>query len=127
MSLVKIPLTIASDAMPVLLIAIGSAYGIHMLSKYNEDVRLGDTKIQGIKDALSEVGIPILLTGITTLIGFLAFLSSNLSLMREFGIFTAIGVMFAMLISVTFLPAVLSLLRVGKVKLNHKGVETQNP
>ena len=123
MSLVKIPLTIASDAMPVLLIAIGSAYGIHMLSKYNEDVRLGDTKIQGIKDALSEVGIPILLTGITTLIGFLAFLSSNLSLMREFGIFTAIGVMFAMLISVTFLPAVLSLLRVGKVKLNHKGVE----
>ncbi|MCK4353277.1 RND family transporter [candidate division WOR-3 bacterium] len=123
MSLMKIPLTIASDAIPILLIAIGSAYGIHMLSKYNEDVRLGDNKIQGIKDALSEVGTPILLAGITTLIGFLAFLSSNLSLIREFGIFTAIGVMFAMLISVTFLPAVLSLLRVGKVKLNHKGIE----
>ncbi len=123
MSLMKIPLTIASDAMPILLIAIGTAYGIHMLSKYNEDVRLGDNKIQGIKDALSEVGIPILLAGITTLIGFSAFLSSNLSLIREFGIFTAIGVMFATIISVTFLPAVLSLLRVGKVKLNHKGVE----
>ncbi|MCK4396912.1 MMPL family transporter [candidate division WOR-3 bacterium] len=123
MSLMKIPLTIASDAMPILLIAIGSAYGIHMLSKYNEDVQLGDNKIQGIKDALSEVGIPIFLAGITTLIGFLAFLSSNLSLIRELGIFTAIGVMFAMLISVTFLPAVLSLLKVGKVKLNHKGVE----
>ena len=123
MSLMKIPLTIAADAIPVLLIAIGSAYGIHMLSKYNEDVRLGDTRIQGIKDALSEVGIPIFLAGITTLIGFLAFLSSDLSLIRELGIFTAIGVMFAMLISVTFLPAVLSFLRVGKVKLNQKGVE----
>ncbi len=123
MSLMKIPLTIAADAIPVLLIAIGSAYGIHMLSKYNEDIRLGDNKIQGIKDALSEVGIPIFLAGITTLIGFLAFLSSDLSLIRELGIFTAIGVMFAMLISVTFLPAVLSLLKVGKVKLNHKGVE----
>ncbi len=123
MSLMKIPLTIAADVIPVLLVAIGSAYGIHMLSKYNEDVRLGDNKIQGIKDALSEVGIPIFLAGITTLIGFLAFLSSELSLIRELGIFTAIGVMFAMLISVTFLPAMLSLLRVGKVKLNHKGIE----
>ena len=123
MSLLKIPLTIASDAIPVLLIAIGSAYGIHMLSKYNEDVRRGDDKIQGIKDALSEVGIPIFLAGITTLIGFLAFLSSNLEPIREFGVFTAIGVMFSMIISVTFLPAVLSFLRVKKVKLTDKGIE----
>jgi predicted RND superfamily exporter protein len=123
MALMKVPLTVASDAVPVLLIAIGSAYGIHMLSKYNEDIQLGDNKIQGIKDALSEVGIPIFLAGITTLIGFLTFLFSDLSLIRETGIFAAVGVMFAMLISVTFLPAVLSFLRVGKVKLNHKGVE----
>ncbi len=123
MSLLKIPLTIASDAVPVLLIAIGSAYGIHMLSKYNEDISKGDDKIEGIKDALSEVGIPIILAGITTLIGFLAFLSSPLGLIKEFGLFTAVGVLFAMIISVTFLPAVLSLLKVRKIKLNHQGVE----
>ena len=125
MSLLKVPLTIASDGMPVLLVAIGSAYGIHMLSKYNEDVRLGDGKIQGIKDALSEVGIPILLAGITTLIGFLAFLSSNLNLIREFGVFTALGVAFAMIISVTFLPAVLSFLKVKRVKLSAKATEAE--
>jgi predicted RND superfamily exporter protein len=94
-----------------------------MLSKYNEDVRRGDDKIQGIKDALSEVGIPIFLAGITTLIGFLAFLSSNLEPIREFGVFTAIGVMFSMIISVTFLPAVLSFLKVKKVKLTDTGIE----
>ncbi|MCK5843715.1 MAG: MMPL family transporter, partial [Victivallales bacterium] len=121
MSILKIPLNIASDAIPVLLVAIGSAYGIHMLSKYNEDVRHGDTKIQGIKDALSEVGIPILLAGITTLIGFLAFLSSNLSPIREFGVLSAIGVMFAMIISVTFLPAVLSFLKVKRIKPSAEG------
>jgi len=116
MSILKIPLSIASDAIPVLLIAIGSAYGIHMLAKYNEDVLMGDGKIEGIKDALGEVGIPILLTGITTLIGFLAFLSSDLTLIREFGIFTAIGVAFAMIISITFLPAMLSFLKVKQTK-----------
>lgn len=125
MSLLKIPLTIASDAMPVMLVAVGSAYGIHMLSKYNEDVRPGDSKIQGIREALSEVGFPILLTGVTTLIGFLAFLSSNLSLIREFGVFTAMGVAFAMIISVTFLPAVLSHLKVRRTNRNTKKIENE--
>ncbi len=123
MSLLKIPLTIASDAMPVLLVAIGSAYGIHMLSKYNEDVHKEESKIQDIKDVLSEVGFPILLTGLTTLIGFLAFLSSNLSLIREFGVFTAMGVAFAMIISVTLLPAVLSFMKVKRTKRSTKKKE----
>jgi predicted RND superfamily exporter protein len=125
MSLLKIPLTIASDAMPVLLVAVGSAYGIHMLSKYNEDVHKEEGKIQDIKDALSEVGFPILLAGLTTLIGFLAFLSSNLSLIREFGIFTALGVGFAMIISMTFLPAVLSFMKVKRTKRSSKKKENE--
>jgi len=127
MSLLKIPLTIASDAIPVLLVAVGSAYGIHMLSKYNEVVRPGDSKIQGIKDALSEVGIAILLAGITTLIGFMTFLSSSLSLIREFGVFTAIGVAFAMIISVTFLPAFLSFTKVKKTNPGTKEMDNDWP
>ncbi len=113
-SLLKIPLTIASDAMPVLLVAAGSAYGIHMLSRYNEVMRPGDSRREGIKNALKGVGFPIFLSGLTTMIGFLTFLSSNLNLIREFGIFTALGIAFAMVISVTFLPAVLSYLKVKR-------------
>lgn len=122
-SLLKIPLTIASDAMPVLLVAVGSAYGIHMLSRYNEVVRPGDNKIQGIREALSEVGFPIFLAGVTTLIGFLTFLSSNLNPIREFGVFTALGVGFAMIISVTFLPAVLSHLKVKRTRRRSEKME----
>ncbi|MBL7075300.1 RND family transporter [candidate division KSB1 bacterium] len=123
MSLMNISLTMASQVVPVLLIAIGSAYGIHMVAKYNEDVRRGDTKIEGIKHALSEVGVPILLAGVTTLIGFLSFLSSDLNVIREFGASTALGVTVAMIMSVTFLPAVLSFLKVKKVKVDHRGIE----
>jgi predicted RND superfamily exporter protein len=125
MSLLKIPLTIVSNAFPILLIAVGSAYGIHMLSKYNENVHKEEGKIQDIKDALSEVGFPILLAGLTTLIGFLAFLTSKLSLIREFGIFTALGVGFAMIISMTFLPAVLSFMKVKRIKRGTKKIEKE--
>lgn len=122
MSVLRIPLTIMSNIMPVLLVALGSAYGIHMLSKYNEDARHGEGKFWGLREALSEVGIPILLAGVTTLIGFLTFLSSNLNLIREFGIFTALGVAFAMLLSITFLPAVLSFLKAAPSRPGRKAI-----
>lgn len=119
MSLLGIKLTLASDAMPILLLAIGSAYGIHFVNKYMEDIRKGDGKIEGIKDTISEIGMPIFLAGLTTAIGFLAFLTSNLTIIKEFGIFTAIGVFFAFIVSVTFLPALLALMPPPKKMDNH--------
>ena len=110
MSLFGVKLTLASNGMPILLLAIGSAYGIHLVNKYMEDIQKGDSKIESIKGTISEVGIPIFLAGLTTAIGFLAFLTSNLTVIKEFGIFTAIGVLFAFIVSVTFLPALLSIM-----------------
>jgi len=120
MSLSGIKLTLASDGMPILLLAIGSAYGIHLVNKYMEDIRKGDSKIESIKDTISEVGIPIFLAGLTTAIGFLAFLTSNLTVIKEFGIFAAIGVLFAFIVSVTFLPALLSIMPPPKKTNNQK-------
>jgi len=123
MSLFGIKLTIASDGMPILLIAIGSAYGIHLVNKYLEDIRKCDNKIEAIKDTISEVGVPIFLAGLTTSIGFLAFFVSNLTIIKEFGIFTAIGVMFAYLVAITFLPALLSFMPAPKIKAKKESLE----
>jgi len=112
MSMVGKPMTLISGIIPVILVAVGSAYGIHVVNKYYEDVRSESEKESGLKAMLSEVGVPVFLAGVTTLIGFLSLLSSNLSLIKEFGFFTACGVLFATLIAITFLPAVLSLLKV---------------
>ncbi len=68
---------------------------------------------------MSEVGVPILLTGVTTLVGFLSFIGSTLTAVTDFGIFTAFGVGIAMILSVTFLPATLSYMNAKeKVKSN---------
>jgi predicted RND superfamily exporter protein len=122
----NVQLSIISNIMPIILIAIGTAYSIHFISKYNEDVQSGADKISGIKEALSEVGVPILLTGITTLVGFLSFAGSSLTAVTDFGIFTAFGVGVAMLLSVTFVPAVLSFMKVKEknkqASKNQKGL-----
>lgn len=106
------PLSMISNAMPVVLIAIGSAYGIHFISKYYEDAQQDGNSREISKKALRDTLMPILLAGVTTLIGFLSFVGSYLTAITEFGIYMAIGTSFAIIISITFIPAVISFMKV---------------
>ncbi len=114
MGWLNVSLSLISNIMPVVLIAIGSAYGIHFVSKYEEDKLSNGSGMEITAKALSEVGLPIVLAGVTTLIGFLSFFGSYLTAITEFGVYTAIGVGFALTISITFLPAITSFLKVKK-------------
>ncbi|MCK4642232.1 RND family transporter [bacterium] len=115
MSILKIPITAISNIIPVILIAIGSAYSIHVISKFNEDVVTEEDRVKQSEKALSEISIPVLLAAVTTMVGFVAFaFGSYLTMIREFGIFSGLGVFFALVISITFVPSVLSLLPVKR-------------
>lgn len=117
MSIFKVPLTIISDAIPVLLLAIGSAYGIHMVNKLDESLRKGISS--GI--AFREVSISIILAGITTVAGFLSFtFGSYLTAIKEFGIFSCLGVMVALILSITLVPLLYSLLKVKKYSFTER-------
>ncbi len=117
MSLFRIPLTIISDAIPVLLLAIGSAYSIHMVSKFEESGKKG----LNFRESFKEVSISVILAGITTIAGFLSFIvGSYLTAIREFGLFSAIGVMISLLLSITLVPILLSLTKVKKHKFTEK-------
>ncbi len=111
MAILKVPLTIISNTIPVILMAVGSAYGIHVVNKFREDFGIVEPKERS-KVALSEIGIAVFLAGITTIAGFLSFVwGSYLIMIKEFGIFTSLGVLFALIISLTLIPSILSLLK----------------
>ncbi len=111
MSILGVPLTIISNSIPVILMAVGSAYGIHIVNKFREDVDIIDPK-ERAKVTITEVGKAVLLAGITTIAGFLSFVwGSYLIMIREFGIFTGVGVLFAMVVSLALIPSILSLLK----------------
>jgi predicted RND superfamily exporter protein len=110
MNWVGLELTIVTAAIPVLLIAIGSAYGIHLLSTYRETEAPDGDKLDHIRRSIAAIGLPIILTGVTTMVGFLAFLFSYLTMTREFGVFASLGVLLAMALSITLIPAILSYL-----------------
>jgi predicted RND superfamily exporter protein len=109
-----VELSMVSNITPIVLVAVGSAYGIHFLARYREDANKDISSIELTKISLKDVGIPIFLTGVTTLIGFLSLSigGSLLTAIADFGLFTAIGVGAATLLSMTLIPAVCSLLPV---------------
>ncbi|MDX9695705.1 MAG: MMPL family transporter [Bacteroidales bacterium] len=100
-------LTIISNIIPVVLLAVGSAYTIHVLNSINLN-KIADKK-QALISALVYIIIPVILASVTTAIGFLSFVfGSYLTMIKDFGVFTAIGTVIALLLSIFFVPALIS-------------------
>ncbi|MFO7819526.1 MAG: MMPL family transporter, partial [Halanaerobacter sp.] len=114
MALLNIELTMVSTVIPVLLVAVGSAYGIHIISHYYDDLRneskhnLSEERHRAIViKTVKKVGKPVLLAGLTTIVGFSSLATSDIIPIKEFGIFTAIGVFTALIVALTLIPALL--------------------
>ncbi|MEN3044180.1 MAG: efflux RND transporter permease subunit [Candidatus Hydrothermales bacterium] len=104
MGFLNVPLSIVSNILPVILLAVGSAYGIHLLNKYKEYEKEND----GIKKSVRDMWVPIFMAAVTTFFGFLSLIFTQLDVIRKFGIFLSIGVIFALILTLTFIPVILS-------------------
>ena len=107
MAAVNIPIYAVSTMIPVMLIAIGVADGIHLYSHMylflKEHPRA--TRQEAVKDMLHEMWRPVVMTSVTTAVGFISLLTSQVYPIKYFGIFTAFGVMMAMVFSLLLIPA----------------------
>jgi predicted RND superfamily exporter protein len=107
MQLLGYKLNLVSINMPVILLAVGSAYTIHVINRVNE-CKEKDRK-KALIIALTYIIIPVFLSGITTAFGFIAFVfGAYLTMIRDFGMFTSLGVLIALFMSVVFVPAITS-------------------
>ncbi len=102
--------------LPILLVAIANDYGIHMISKYQEEniPENNLTRQQLAQRMFASLNKPILLTGLTTMAGMLCLLGHILVPAQQLGILAAIGILYALFASLLFIPAVISLLPKSK-------------
>lgn len=101
-----------STTLPVMLIAIGVADAIHILTDYYSSIGLGKEKREAIRLVMRHIGLAVVLTSITTLVGFLSLGTSPVRQVMQFGLFVGFGVMAALTITLTMIPAVLELSKV---------------
>lgn len=127
MALLGVTFTIVASVIPVCLIACGSAYGIHVITHYEAAVKkiegeiTKENHIEAICAGLKDVWIAVVLAAITTIAGFVSLVTSPIEPLKSFAVFSALGVAFSLLTSITFIPAALSLRplsSVGKRRFN---------
>lgn len=111
MVIVGKPIDLMSTVIPTILFVVGISNVIHIVEKYLEELRKGNPKKRALIIAYRDIGLATILTALTTAIGFLSLRTSSIMLVKEFGVFTAIGVFIALFLSFTFLPSCLMLLR----------------
>ena len=102
--------------LPIMMIAIANDYGIHMMAKYQEYNVTGNHSSAGniARGVYTSLRTPILFTGITTIAGILCLLSHKMIPAKQLGVVAAAGIGYALLLSLLFIPAALSVM--GKSK-----------
>ena len=118
-------LSIIGIIIPVTLIAVGSAYSIHVVRYYLIALKTGITPKEAVEETFKNVGMSVILAGITTMCGFGSLTTSSVIPIREFGIFTAVGTGVALIVSLTLIPSLLLLfVKSGRSKRNsHRKVK----
>ena len=99
-----------SQIAPILLIGLGVDYAIHFTGRYREELGNGQSVKDATTNTLSSVGIALSLATLATIVGFLSNVVSPLPEFKDFGITVSFGILFALLLVMTFVPAIRSLL-----------------
>ncbi|MCB2149572.1 MAG: MMPL family transporter [Deltaproteobacteria bacterium] len=107
MALLAVPLSVVGTAMPVLLVAVGSAYGIHLIYYFVHRHAGTAHRREAMADTLEGTGRGVVMAGLTTVAGFASLVFNDIVPLRDFGTFTALGVLFALLVSLILVPSLL--------------------
>lgn len=106
--------------LPVILIAVANDYGIHLMARYQYEVKqLNESELNKeskrniIQKIVVSLGGPVSAAGLTTIAGFMTLLSHIVSPAKQLGVLAGIGILFSLAGSILFIPAVLSLLPIS--------------
>lgn len=113
-------LSLIGVLIPIMMLAISNNYGVYFVSRY-QDLNAERPQIsmkQIVQDSYRYLRSPIVLCGLTTIVGILGLVAHLLLPARQMGIVTGIGIAFALLASLLFVPAAMSLMKKGKPHKN---------
>ena len=109
-------ISIITVLVPVMMIAMANDYGIHFIAAYQErNARFPEMSMKNmVTESLKHLKKPVVVTALTTVGGILALLAHIMIPARQVGVVAALGISFALLLSLLFIPAVLTGMKKGK-------------
>lgn len=103
-------ITLLTGLIPPLLIVIGIPNAIYMINKYHYEYSRTNEKKEALKKVIEKTGQAILLTNITTAIGFGTFVITGSDILVEFGIVASLNILMLFTLSIILIPILFSFL-----------------
>jgi len=117
-ALLGVPLSILTMIVPVFLIAVGTAYCLHILAEYRtiaaSTAETGGTTINATTVTFTKTTLPTLLAILTTLLGLASLFVNRILAIREFALFACLGMLVFMILVLTYLPVIVSFIPARK-------------
>ncbi len=114
MGLLHVPMDPFNATTPILILAIAAGHSVQILKRYYEEYAIsGDNKLSVI-ESTSRIGIVMITAGLIAAAAFLSLITFETMSIRNFGIFTAIGILNTIVIEMTFIPALRAVWRPPK-------------
>ncbi|MDP2907134.1 MAG: MMPL family transporter [Nanoarchaeota archaeon] len=109
MGWLNIPLSIATVGVGAMILGLGVEYNVFLLSRYKEERNKNKTQAESLLVAVPGVGLAILGSGITTIIGFMALTLSSLPMLQHLGFTLALGIFYCLFVAVFLSPPMIML------------------
>lgn len=114
-----IPMDVFNATTPILILAVATGHAVQMLKRYYEEYfRLREAGMepeeannQAVIESLAKVGPVMIAAGAVAALGFFSLMVFEISTVRTFGVFTGVGILAAMMLEMTFIPALRSVLK----------------
>lgn len=107
MAALGLPITVLTATIPSLVLVIGVTEDVHMLSEYHELLKAGVAKLDAIRTTISRASVPALVTTTTTVLGFGSLVTSDLTMLIQFGYASALALTANFIVTVFGLPLML--------------------
>ena len=128
MGLMDVHMDVLNVTTPILIMAIAAGHAIQMLKRYYEAYEelsqrqggLGQNRL-AIEVSLVSVGPIMMITGLIAALTFLTLITSEISVVRHFAVFASVGVISAMFLEMTFIPALRSIMPAPRLKPRQQG------
>ena len=103
-------ITILSGLLPPIVVIIGIPNSVYLLNKYHQEYKRYQDKIRALRSVIEKMGTATLITNVTTAIGFLVLMFTNVPILEEFGLVAGVNILATFVVSIILIPSVFSYL-----------------
>ncbi|MGD9189961.1 MAG: MMPL family transporter [Desulfobacteraceae bacterium] len=118
MALQGVAVSMLTIIVPVLLIAVGTAYCLHICSEYLTQARHAESAQAAVRATFSHMSFPVTLAVLTTIFGIGSLVTNRITAIKEFAGFACFGIAALLVIVLMFFPAVLAVIPLPKNRSN---------